>query len=223
VILQDDINGEVQIPDGITNIQAFRRWATSDDFPRRGRFSFLCGTLYVDMSMEQLFTHNQLKANISYILYQLVSNLALGYIFTDGTLLSNPKASLSTEPDCTFVSYDAVRSKRVRFTKGQESGFVELVGSPEMTLEVVSDSSVRKDCEILRELYWKAKIPEYWLVDARKKEVHFELLCWTTAGYKPAGRQPGGWLASPVFGRSFRLKQKIDPLGNPEYSLEVRK
>ncbi|MCI0358573.1 MAG: Uma2 family endonuclease [Planctomycetaceae bacterium] len=36
-----------------------------------------------------------------------------------------------------------------------------------MTLEVVSDTSVVKDTQELRSLYWLAGIQEYWLVDAR--------------------------------------------------------
>ena len=36
-----------------------------------------------------------------------------------------------------------------------------------MVLEVVSKTSVRKDTVVLPQLYWKSKIPEYWLVDGR--------------------------------------------------------
>jgi Uma2 family endonuclease len=223
VILLDEVDGEVVVPEGITNIQAFRRWATSEDFPRRGRFSFLCGSLYVDMSMEQLFTHNQIRTQHTVVLGGIAAADESGYFFSDRALLTNVAASLSTEPDSTFVLYDTIRSRRVRLTKGKEKGYVEIVGSPDMVLEVVSDSSVRKDYEILRELYWKAKIPEYWLVDAREDNLLSEILRWGPHSYVSTRRQAGGWLASPVFGRSFRLKQKTDPLGNPVYTLEVRK
>ncbi|HEV3146783.1 MAG TPA: Uma2 family endonuclease [Gemmataceae bacterium] len=223
MILQDDVNGEVQIPDAITSIQTFRRWATSDALPRHGRFSFLCGTFHMDLSMEELFTHNQVRLEYTTVLTGITRSDGSGYFFPDRALLTNVRASLSTEPDGTFVFYDTIRSRRVRLKKSKEHGYVELVGAPDMVLEIVSESSVRKDYEILRELYWKAKIAEYWLVDVRKGSLLFEILRCGPRGYVSIRRHTGGWLASSVFGRSFRLKQKTDPLGNPEYTLEVRK
>ena len=48
VILGD----EVRIPGGIEDLEAFRRWAKSDEFPERGRFAFLGDDLWVDLAME---------------------------------------------------------------------------------------------------------------------------------------------------------------------------
>jgi len=31
-----------------------------------------------------------------------------------------------------------------------------------------------------------------------------------------------GWVRSPVFGRAFRLTRQADPLGHPQFLLEVR-
>jgi len=50
---------------------------------------------------------------------------------------------------------------------------LELEGTPDMVLEVVSASSVVKDTETLLQLYWQAGIPEYWLVDARGEALEF--------------------------------------------------
>src|SRR5256885_8764701 len=50
-----------------------------------------------------------------------------------------------------------------------EEGYLELEGTPDMVLEVVSESSVQKDTKRLRQLYWQAGIREYWLVDARRE------------------------------------------------------
>ena len=72
----------------------------------------------------------------------------------------------AVKPDALFASTDAL-ADRVRILEGQKEGYVELEGSPDMVLEVVSDSSVRKDTERLRRDYWEAGIREYWLVDAR--------------------------------------------------------
>jgi Uma2 family endonuclease len=59
----------------------------------------------------------------------------------------------------------------------------ELEGSPEMVLEVVSETSVHKDTEELRELYWHAGTLEYWLVDARTDATHFDILHYGRKGY----------------------------------------
>src|SRR5438067_8034355 len=130
-----------------------------------------------------LFSHNQVKAQYGMVLGGLAASGGRGYYFPDGALLSNPEADLSTEPDGLFVSYEAIRTGRVRLIKGAEQGYIELEGSPDMTLEVVSAESVKKDTEILRELYWRAGVTEYWLVDARREPLRFDILRRTARGY----------------------------------------
>jgi Uma2 family endonuclease len=216
------IEDKVRIPAGLDSLEAFRRWARSDDFPDSGRYAYLNGEMWVDLSMEQLFTHNRVKTQFTVVLGSLIEAAGLGYFFSDGTLLSNVDADLSTEPDGTFVAYGTMRDGRVRLTEGSTEGYVELEGTPDMVLEVVSASSVRKDTETLRELYRRAGIPEYWLVDVRGGKPVFDLLHLTSRGYTATRRQAGGWLRSAVFGRSFRLTQQTDPLGHPQYVVEVR-
>ena len=43
-------------------------------------------------------------------------------------------------------------------------------------MEIVSPSSVSKDKKHLRECYYRAGIPEYWLIDARGEDVEFDIL-----------------------------------------------
>jgi Uma2 family endonuclease len=89
-----------------------------------------------------------------------------------------------------------------------------------MVLEVVSKNSVRKDTKVLRELYWRAQIPEYWLVDARNNRTQFDILRRTRRGYVAAQVQRG-WRRSDVLGKEFRLRAGADEIG-PHYSLLVR-
>ena len=159
--------GMVAIPPGIKDLDSFRRWAKSDAFPARGRFSFLDGLLWVDLSMEQLYTHNQVKGEVSRVLLSLVRETGQGLFLPDGMLLSNPGVNLSTVADGVFVSFAALQNGRVRQVPGSRAGFVELEGSPEMVLEVVSDSSVEKDLERLPPLYWRSAVEELWRIDAR--------------------------------------------------------
>lgn len=90
-----------------------------------------------------------------------------------------------------------------------------------MVLEIVSASSVEKDKETLFDLYSRAGIAEYWLVDARAGRLEFDIFRHAVGGYL-AVRKQAGWLKSDVFGNSFRLTQSGDEFGNPEYSLSVR-
>jgi hypothetical protein len=56
IVLCDE---SVVIPGGICDLEAFRRWAHSESFPEAGRICFLDGRVWVDMSLEQVFTHIQ--------------------------------------------------------------------------------------------------------------------------------------------------------------------
>jgi Uma2 family endonuclease len=212
------IADQIRIPSWVNDLESFRRWSRTDDYPERGWVSFLDGDIWVDMSMEQLFTHNRVKTQFNIVLGGLVENKELGYYFSDRALLSNESANLSTEPDGTFCSFAAIEGKRVLLVEGVEDGPVELEGTPDMVLEVVSRYSVRKDTKILRNLYWRAGIPEYWLVDARKPTLQFDILSWTERGYS-ATRRRQGWLKSNVFGLSFLLETKPDRLEHPQFFL----
>jgi Uma2 family endonuclease len=150
----------------------------------------------------------------------LLQEARIGRFFHDRVLVTNIGAGLSTEPDGTFVSFDALKTRRVRRVRGAE-GYIELVGSVDMTLEVVSASSVHKDTVVLRDLYWEAGVKEYWLIDARRGGLSFEVLRRAKRGYI-ATRSRAGWVDSSVFGRAFKLTRKLDEIGDPEYRLAVR-
>lgn len=221
-VLRILIEENVAIPAEVKDLVSFCCWATSDQYPERGQFSYLRGTIWVDLTMEALYRHNQVKREFTEVLGGFVKSLALGRVIPDGMLLRNNAADLATEPDGMFVSYDALRSGRVQRIEREAPDFLELEGSPEMVLEVVSETSVRKHTEELRELYWLAGILEYWLVDARALRPRFEILQRGRKGYKSTRKQTGGWLRSNVFDRSFQLTQTTDPLGDPLYVLNVR-
>jgi Uma2 family endonuclease len=213
---------KVRIPAGLTDLESFRRWARSDGRPEQGRYAFLNGELWVDLSMEQLFTHNRVKSQFTIVVGGLTESAQRGYFFTDGVLLSNVEADLSTIPDGVYVSYATLESGRVRLIEGATQGYVEIEGSPDMVLEIVSPTTERKDTVILHELYARAKVAEYWLVDARGGGLTFNIFRLGPRGFTATRRQAGGWLKSNVFGRAFQLTQETDPLGNPRFVLAVR-
>ncbi|MDB5313149.1 MAG: hypothetical protein JWO38_7351 [Gemmataceae bacterium] len=214
-------SGAVSVPSWVTDIDAFRHWLDVGDVPEKARTWFLEGEVWVDMSKEQIFTHGDLKGEITTVLRSLVKAAKSGRMLPDGVLLTNRKAGLSGNPDAVFLSGATLASDRVTLVPGQEGGFVELDGTPDMVLEVVSDSSEKKDTQILTEAYWEAGITEYWLVDARGKEVEFAILKRGAKKYTRV-REQDGWVKSAVFGKEFRLTRETDPQGNPEFTLEVR-
>ena len=211
----------VQVPEWVHDLRSFRRWVHSDESPETRLICFLDGEVWVDMSREQLFSRNQTKHEFSCVLGPLTKSDRLGRFFPDGVLVTNVAANLSAQPDGTFVARRSLQSGKVQLVEGADEGFVELEGTPDMVLEVVSASSVTKDTVTLMELYWRAGIPEYWLVDARGDRLSFEIYRHTPEGYVAARRQ-GGWVRSRVFGKSFRLTRRKDELGNPEFTLSVR-
>jgi Uma2 family endonuclease len=216
----DQLADHVNIPLWVIDLDSFRRWADSDEFPDKGRIDYIKGEVWVDMSKEQIFTHVLVKTRITAVLSHLVEAEQSGLFLGDGALLSNVDADIAVNADALFASNEALED-RVRLLEGMDDGYVELEGSPDMVLEVVSTSSVRKDTERLCRDYWEAGIREYWLVGARKEALVFDILRHTSKGYRPTAKK-GGWIKSNVFGKSFRLTCRTSVLGHQEYTLEVR-
>src|SRR5262245_6609389 len=202
------INDEVTIPPEVRDLESFCKWMRADGFPEVGRFSYLAGLLWVDMSMEELYGHNQIKIEFFSVLNTLSRAEKKGRFVPDGMWIKNDDADLSTVPDGMFVSYDAIRQGRVQRVKSPRGVLFQLAGSPEMVLEILSATSETKDAELLFQLYWKAGIAEYWLVDVRQGNLRFDLFKHGPKGYVAIRRQAGGWLKSAVFGKSFRLTQE---------------
>ncbi|MFO0810351.1 MAG: Uma2 family endonuclease [Gemmataceae bacterium] len=210
------------IPSSATTFEGFRAWVRSDDFPRRGRYAFLGEQLWVDLSLEALFTHHQIKGEFASVLTGIVKAESRGYYFHDRTRYIHPAARLSTEPDGMFVRFAAEDDGDVEYFEGEDGTEFEVVGSADMTLEVVSASSARKDTVDLVDRYYRAGVREYWLVDPRGDTLLFDILTRGPKGFVRMRKQSGGWMKSAVFGRSFRLTQSPDPKGRPSYALETR-
>jgi Putative restriction endonuclease len=215
------IDGKISVPFWVTDIDSFRRWVDCEDFPEAGRIWWLCGEVWADMSKEQIFTHLLVKNEYSYTLTGLAKAGKLGIFFPDGLLLSSFAADFSGKPDGTFISHETLDSDRIRLIEGRDEGYTEIQGSPDMVLEVVSESSEDKDLVVLFKAYWEAGVREYWLVDVRGGELRFDIFYHAARGFATR-RKKGGWVKSDVFGKSFRLVQTQNALKHPGYSLQVR-
>lgn len=214
---------QVPVPLAVVDHASFRDWARSDDFPQHGRFAWLDGMIWMDLMVEQVFSHNAVKNEFIAALLRHVNKHRLGYLLSDGVLVSNEKAGLSTEPDVLFVSFGSETSGRVHFQEGAREGVIELVGTPDMTLEVVSDSSVTKDRVNLKSAYYQAGVLEYWLVDARRGKVDFTILKRGANGFIPTPASDDSSIRSTVFGAGVRLRSKPGPTKRPVYNVTIKK
>jgi Uma2 family endonuclease len=212
----------ISIPSAARSLRGFRNWALSEEFPQRGRYSFIEGELIIDMSPEFFETHNAVKVEITSVVHRRAKQLHLGYVFGDRSLLSNETAGLSTEPDAMFVSHDSFKSGRCQILDSPRPGVAqELAGSPDWVLEIVSKTTVRKDTKLLRQGYFCSGIGEYWLVDALGDDINFQILVPDAKGYVAVEAQDD-WIESPTFGCSFRLtREKVDD-DFWQYTLDVK-
>jgi Uma2 family endonuclease len=213
----------IRIPASATTLAGFRQWVLSDEFPEHLHVSYIQGELFIDMSPEEFTTHNRVKAEVVYAITRLIKERDLGHFYIDGMLLTNEAANLSTEPDAAFVSWESYEAGRLRLIprKDKPGQYIELQGTPDWVVEIVSRSSVEKDTRSLRETYHRAGVPEYWIIDARSEEIDFQILRYRRDSYVAASPR-GGWLRSRVFGRAFRLERRRDRMGCWDYTLRVK-
>ncbi len=163
--------------------------------------------------------HYQCKKALSHTLTGIIETDDSGLDFPDGMLLTNLEAGLSTQPEFMFVATETIESGLVTILRGDES--IEVLGSPDMTLEVISPTSVEKDTVLLRRLYYEAGVKEYWLVDSRENHFAFDILRRGPAKFMTT-RKNQGWQKSQVFGREFKLKRNESKYGVSKFVLEMR-
>src|SRR5262245_8288285 len=211
------------IPVIALSFDGFRAWAVSKNFPQNIRAAFIDKEVILEMSNEELETHALVKGEISRVLMTLCREINAGQFYPDGVLVSNSRALVSNNPDASFVSWESIDAGRVERVprRSVEGQFIELVGSPDWVLEVVSDASVEKDTVQLRKAYHKAGIREYWLVDARGEEIAFSILYRRKKNFVAATAK-AGWQKSIVFDRSFRLVRELLRPGFWRYTLEMK-
>lgn len=214
---------DLRIPCSALTLSGYRAWAHAEHFPTHGSISYLNGELYIDMSPEEISTHNKAKNGILYELERLDRRQPRGELFSDGVLFTNEKANLSTEPDGMFILYETLQTGSVQriARTGTQGEFIEIQGTPDLVFEVVSKNSARKDYVELKQAYHRAGIPEYWLIDARKEQLEFVIFRWALTEYEPV-KPSRGWAASRVYQRRFRLRREARPLNCWVYHLDSR-
>lgn len=212
----------VDLPAWVVDYESFLRWMHSTAFPDEGKICFINGKVWVDPLMEEFSSHNALRAELGAVLHVLVKSMGFGRFVPEGMRYGHRETELSTEPDGMIVSHEALNNEDVRLVGGEKGMQTEMVGSPEVVIEIVSESSEVKDTEWTMSAYFDAGIQEYWVFDARDvDDLRFTIF---KRGRKEftAARASGGWTKSTVLGKSFRLTQEEGADGNPEFTFEYR-
>ena len=214
------IDERVTVPDAAFDHAGYRAWATSPAYPDGIRTTYVRGEVLVEMSPESIEAHSKVKAALTAALVIFVREHDLGEVYPDGVLLTHELAGLSAEPDLSFVSWASFDAGRVRLQcrASTETDYVELVGSPDLVVEIVSDSSVTKDTRLLRDAYLRASVPEYWLIDARGADVRFEIL-WNAGNEFVSFGDPFAPQESRVLGGRWSLTRVRNRVGRFTYTL----
>lgn len=212
---------DVVVPADVCDLESFRVWGDSLAYPEWGRVEFYDGHVHLDLSKEELFRHVGLRTEIMRQLMDVVEQRELGRIFGRRATYVNVVADFSLQPDGFLVSINAEVEGRCRFVASPQGGYNEIEGIVDLVIEVVDDSSVVRDKLRMPELYAKAGIPEFWLIDARARKLEFDIFRLSPDGYVPTRRR-NGWLESVSLGASFRLSRRTARDGYPEFTLHVK-
>jgi Uma2 family endonuclease len=212
----------VEVPVSAFELAGFRQWVGSADFPEGVHAAWVEGEVYVEMSPESVESHAKVKGETTSVIVQVAREGNLGEVYPDGVLLTNESAGVSTEPDLAFASWDTLKAGRVRLVPkaNRPDEYVEVEGTPDLVVEIVSDSSARKDLVSLRAAYRRAGIPEYWVIDARGEDLRFEILHLDGDEYR-ALSPTGSPQRSAVLGRTFMLTRERNPVGRWSYRLSA--
>ena len=218
------LDQEIEIPT-IRDLAEFRRWALSDEFPERGRIDYIDGRIEVDMSPEDFFTHGTLKSEIAAEVKDRVDELDLGHTLIAETRISSISGNVSAEPDVVVISHDAFDDGRVSLvpkSSGEPDRFVEVEGAPDLIVEIISDSSVKKDTQRLPRAYFAAGVREFWLIDARDEDLVFQIQQRGNSAFLPAAVDEDGYQRSVVLDASYQLERGRHARGHWVYKLRMR-
>ncbi len=206
------------------SFEQFREWTQSDDFPVKGRIDYVAGSLAIDMLPPMLVSHGQSKAQLFRAIANRVEFDDLGYVSIGETRVVSSSIQLSAEPDLVFVSHDSFNSGRVvlKPSKSDPDDSGELVGAPDLVVEVVSDSSARKDTKLLMAAYYEAGIDEYWIADARGDAVVFDIDTRGASRFEAVPTSGEGFVGSRVLNRAVRLSRLRNQHGRWKFTVDQR-
>ena len=219
------IGKRLEIPGDLHTLEDFRRWTYSNKFPKRGRIDYVQGRIEVRRSPEDLFTHGSPKFEAGRVIGNVTARLKHGKCFVDCTRFASLPGDLSVEPDLLFIANESLQNGQVRLITSptkKRGRYIEIEGAADLAVEVVSDSSVKKDTRFLPPAYFAAGVREFWLIDARKQVLRFVIHERGATEFVPVAVDADGWQYSTVMRHHFRLVRTTDELNHWVYELQTR-
>jgi Uma2 family endonuclease len=150
-----------------TQSAAVRGW-TYEEFARLpddgNRYEVIAGELHVTPAPGSI--HQQVSVRLTLAFGNFCQEQGAGVVFAAPYDLILGDGDY-VEPDLIFVRRDRVDAVI------KEHG---AVGPPDLVIEILSDSTARRDRGIKRQRYAAHGVPEYWIVDTDKKHVEVHRL-----------------------------------------------
>jgi Uma2 family endonuclease len=122
----------------------------------------------------------------------------------------------------THEAFDAGRVRLVPKATGEPDRFNEVEGGPDLVVEIISDSSVKKDTRRLPAAYFAAGIREFWLIDARRKEMLFQIHRRGDTEFVPALSNEEAYRRSDVLNAWYWLERDRHKRGHWIYRLRMK-
>lgn len=117
----------------------------------------------------------------------------------------------------TFVNGEVLVDMTPEFIEGHIK-VKGAVGSPDLVVEIVSKTSVKKDTILLRQADALAGVREYWLIDARGDSMRFEILHNEDGELRSSG-DAGAPQESRVLAGRWQLTRSRNRVGRFSYEL----
>jgi Uma2 family endonuclease len=210
-------NEEISVPMGLETLGEFRRWFHTGNYPEKKRIDFIAGDVWIQPSQEGLL-HNEICVQLLVTLgtwqrERKVISLLKSMRYT------NLNTKLSTAPDLMYFSSESVKRHEVELRDGNDC--VEVMGSPEIMVEVSSKFTYQRDTTVLRQQYWQAGVREYWLADSRKTP-SLRILHRSGKQFSQPKEDAQGWQTSHVLQAKCKLNTEPGPAGTTRVTLEIK-
>jgi Uma2 family endonuclease len=114
--------------------------------------------------------HQDISRDLGFSMAHYIQEKKLGKIFYAPIDVVLDETNV-VQPDIVFVAKPNLSILRKR----------GIFGAPDLVVEILSPSSIRRDRYEKLELYAKFCVKEYWIVDPYNQSI--EVLCWEGTGY----------------------------------------
>ncbi len=117
------------------------------------RYEFIGGRLYVTAA--PVIRHQRISKRLEAALVRVLEDPGHGEVFDAPCLVEFPGAGDRVQPDLLFVSDE----------RREIIGEKQVLGAPDLVVEILSPSTAHRDRGIKLDLYARSGVRQYWIVD----------------------------------------------------------